>query len=121
MIALLIAATVGATPAETDAYSDAYKVIELHAACRENSFPQPRRDVANNEAAKATYVQKHGGTAEARKEIEIACELYRLAYDDGSDHAHAVERALSPEAKEAIEREIERQFGPVEASPPSNK
>lgn len=117
MIALLIAAAMGATPAE----AVAYKVIDLYAACRENSFPQPERDVASIEAAKAAYVRKHGGTAEARNEIEIACELYRLAHNDGSSRAHAVERTLSPEVKEAIEREIERQFGPVEASPPSNK
>ena len=117
MIALLIAAAVGAGLTE----SDAYKVIDLHVACRENPFPQPQRDVASSEAAKAAYVRKHGGTAEARKEVDIACELYRLAHDDGLDRGHAVERALSPELKAAIEDEIERQFGPVETIPPSNK
>jgi hypothetical protein len=117
MIALMIAAAVGAAPAE----SVAYKVIDLYVACRENSFPQPERDVAASEAAKAAYVRKHGGTAEARREIDIACELYRLAYNDGSSRAHAVERTLSPEVKDAIEKEIELQFGPVQPSQPVNQ
>ena len=101
--------------------ADVHKVIEMHMACRENSFPQARRDQLASEAAKAAYVRKRGGTSQARKEIEIACELYRLAHDDGGRRARAVERSLSPEVKAAIDREIEREFGLVDGSQPGEK
>ena len=117
MIALLIAAAAAAAPSE----ADVFKAVGIYTVCRDRPFPQAQRDDASIEAAKAAYVRKHGGTAEARKEIDVACVLYRLAYEDGGRRAHEVERALSPEVKGAIEREIIRQFGPVEASPPSNK
>ena len=117
MIGLAIAAALASAPSE----SEIRKAVDLWTVCRDNRFPRQQRSVASIEAAKAAYVQKHGGTFKARKEVDVACVLYRFAYEDGGSRAHDVERALSPETKEAIDQEIERQFVPVKASSPDDK
>ena len=96
-------------------------MIELYTACREPSFPHPERQVAENEAARAAYARKHRDTAEARREIYIACELYRLAYNDGRRRAYAVARTPSDEDKVAVNQAIERQFGPAEPYRPNGR
>jgi hypothetical protein len=107
MIVLMMAAAVIAAASQ----ADALKAIDLHAVCRENSFPAARRDGASIEAAKVAYVRKHGGTAAARREIEVACVLYGLAFEDGEDRAFEVHKALKPGVTDAIERQMERELG----------